>query len=215
MLRYDTRGHGESGTGSSPYTFDQLTGDIKALCTRLSIDKADFLGLSLGGMTVLEFALRYPQMVGRLVCCDARADAPDPYKAIWDGNIAKLNEGGIAAICEPTLSRWFTSSFLSRSDNQETLDTVRSMIQTTAVTGYEGSARCLQQLDLLDRLPSLACPVLYVVGEHDPAAPLSVMQEMCERTPDAELSVIADAAHLSNMEQPKAFTDSITGFLNL
>jgi 3-oxoadipate enol-lactonase len=105
VLRYDGRGHGESAPGTAPYTFKQLAGDVLALMDHLEIQSADFMGISLGGMTGMELAANHPGRIKRLVCCDARAVAPDAYKAMWDGNIAALQQGGIAALVGPTLGR--------------------------------------------------------------------------------------------------------------
>ena len=88
------------------------------------------------------------------------------------------------------------------------------MISSTPALGYELAARCLQSLDLLPRLDEIACPTLYVVGEHDPAAQIPVMQAMADRTQGARLAVLADAAHLSNIEQPQAFTEAVSTFLS-
>lgn len=215
VLRYDTRGHGQSEAGQAPYSFDQLTGDVLALCDGLSIERADFLGLSFGGMTGLALAMRAPERVGRLVCCDARASAPEPYKAMWDGNIARLHEVGMAGLVEPTIGRWFTAPFIDASENSETLDVVRSMIRDTSPVGYEGVARLLQSLDLQSGLGALRPETLFVTGEADMAAPVAVMQEMADRTPGASLTVLPNAAHLSNIEQPEAFSNAIKGFLRL
>lgn len=215
VLRYDTRGHGQSGAGQGAYDFDQLTGDVLALCDALSIDRADFLGLSLGGMTGLALAMRAPGRVGRLVCCDARALAPEAYKAMWDGNIAMLHEVGMAGLVEPTLGRWFTPAFLEAPENAEALAMVRSMIAGTSPVGYEGVARLLQSLDLQGGLGTLQAETLYVTGGADMAAPVAAMQDMADRTPGASLTVLPGAAHLSNIEQPAAFLSAIRGFLEL
>jgi len=215
VLRYDTRGHGQSEAGQAPYSFDQLTGDVLALCDALAIERADFLGLSLGGMTGLALAMRAPERVGRLVCCDARASAPEPYKAMWDGNIARLHEVGMAGLLEPTIGRWFTEAFLEAPENAEALDIVRSMIRATSPVGYEGVARLLQTLDLQGGLATLRSDTLYITGEADMAAPVAVMQDMADSTPGASLTVLPNAAHLSSIEQPMAFIDAIKGFLSL
>lgn len=214
VLRYDTRGHGQSGASPAPYGFDQLTADVVALMDHLEIAKADFLGLSLGGMTALAMGVSHPDRVKRILCCDARADAPEPYKAIWDGNIEKLHNSDVHALCEPTLARWFTAPYLADAANSAKLDKVRDMFNSTAADGYEGVARCLQSLDLLKDLGSLPHDVLYVGGADDMAAPVAVMQAMAEATPKARFVEIAEAAHLSNLEQPETFKAAILGFLS-
>lgn len=214
VLRYDTRGHGKSDPGNAPYDLDQLTDDVFALCAALEIEKTDFMGISLGGMTGLALAVRAPKLVRRLVCCDARADAPAPYRAMWDTNIAKLTDVGIGGLIEPTLQRWFTGPFLANIGNAATLDLVRQMIGATSPVGYRGVAQCLQALDLLKNLDQIQCPTLYATGEHDMAAPVAVMEDMAARTAGAVFKVIPDAAHLSNLEQPDAFLSIALEFLN-
>ncbi len=215
VVRYDTRGHGASQAGTAPYNFGHLTEDVHALFEELEIEQADFIGISLGGMTGLAFAMCAPERVGRLVCCDARASAPDAYKSMWENNIANLQEQGIAGLVEPTLERWFTSEFIMAPNNAGSLETVRSMFNATSAIGYEGAARALQNLDMLDGLPSLQCKTLYIVGESDMAAPVAVMQDMADRTPQACLKILPNAAHLSNIEQPDAFNSAISDFLSL
>lgn len=215
VLRYDTRGHGQSDASPAPYTFDLLCGDLVALMDHLSIEKADIMGISLGGMIALAMGINHPERVGRILCCDARADAPAPYKAIWDGNIARLHSDGLATLCEPTLQRWFTEPFLAEAANKPKLDVVRAMFNATAPDGYEGVARCLQSLDLLADLSKITQPVLYVTGAGDMAAPVAVMQAMSDATPNSRFDVIESAAHLSNLEQPKAFEMIISDFLAL
>ncbi|MEM7464717.1 MAG: alpha/beta fold hydrolase [Pseudomonadota bacterium] len=213
VLRYDTRGHGKSGGAKPPYDLQMMTGDVLALMDNLGIERADFMGISLGGMTGLELAISNPERVNRLICCDARSDAPDGYKAIWDGNIARLEEGGLAAVCEPTLERWFTEEFLKDDANLDQLAVVRSMVLGTTRDGYVGVARCLQGLDILPRLGSVSCPTLYVVGESDPAASVAVMEDMKDKTSHAEIIILNNAAHISNLEQPQAFNAGVMAFL--
>ncbi len=76
VLRYDTRGHGASDAPEGPYDFDMLVADVIAVMDHHGVERATFMGLSLGGMTGLGLALAHPQRLSRLVCCDARADAP-------------------------------------------------------------------------------------------------------------------------------------------
>lgn len=215
VLRYDTRGHGKSSAPKPPYTFPQLCTDLVALMDHLSIAKADILGISLGGMTALAMAQSHPDRVNRVLCCDARADAPDPYKAIWDGNIARLHDANVAALCEGTLARWFTAGYLADPVNKPKLDVVRDMFNATAADGYEGTARCLQSLDLFGGLAGVTHETLYVTGDQDMAAPVAVMQAMDDATPNATFHVISDAAHLSNLEQPDQFANAICAFLGL
>lgn len=205
VLRYDTRGHGQSGISDDEFGFDALAADVVALIDHLGVDRAAFMGLSMGGMTGLALSLAHPGRIERVVCCDARADAPKGYKAMWDDNIALSESGGMNAVADRTMPRWFSSAFLADPENASQLASIRKMILRTPPEGYRKAARCLQTLDLLPSLDQITLPVHFIVGELDPAAPLPVVQDMAARVAGAQIQVIPGAAHLSNLENPDAF----------
>lgn len=207
VLSYDTRGHGESSVSEAEFGFERLAADVIDLMDHLGIERARFMGLSLGGMTGLALALAHADRIERVICCDARADAPEPYKAMWDTNIA-LSEAGMDEIANSTLPRWFSPAFHAEVANQTTLSDIREMILGTPPEGYRKAARCLQSLDLLRSLDQIKLPVQFIVGEVDPAAPLPVVQEMADKIDGAEVHVIPGAAHLSNLENPDAFLET-------
>lgn len=213
LLRYDTRGHGSSTASKAPYDFADLTGDVIGLMDQLGIRSASFMGLSLGGMTALGLALDHPHRIDRIICCDARADAPDIYKKMWPANIDRARNHGMAALVEPTLERWFTPDFREDSDSQQVLLETGNMITSTSVEGYAGCASALMTLDYLPRLGDISLPSLFIVGEHDPAAPAGVMKNMADATPGASFEVIHDAAHISNLERPDAFNKAVMNWL--
>jgi len=214
VLCYDTRGHGESGVSDADFGFDRLALDVIALMDHLGIDRARFMGLSLGGMTGLALALAHPDRIERIVCCDARADAPDAYKAMWDNNIALAETGGMDAVADGTIPRWFSSNFVSNPANASLLSSVREMILQTPANGYCRAARCLQTLDLLRSLDQIKLPVQFIVGELDAAAPLQVVQDMADRVAGSKVHIIPGAAHLSNLEDPDAFLGTALAELN-
>ena len=214
VLSYDTRGHGQSSVSGDEFGFDTLAADVIALMDCLGINRAKFVGLSLGGMTGLALALSHPDRVERVICCDARADAPDGYKAMWDKNIALSESGNMDAVVDGTMQRWFSSAFRADPANATLLTTVREMILRTPPEGYRKAARCLQTLDLLRSLDQIRRPVQFIVGESDPAAPLPVVQDMANRVAGAEVHVIPGAAHLSNLENPDVFLATALAELN-
>ena len=102
VLRYDTRGHGQSGAPEGPYTLSGLVDDVVRILDHHGIDTASFMGLSLGGMTGLGLAIGHGDRVEKLVCCDARADAPEPYVKGWDERLAVVQEKGLKGILQGT-----------------------------------------------------------------------------------------------------------------
>lgn len=213
VLRYDTRGHGNSECVLGPYSFDDLVGDLIGLMDEVGIETADILGLSLGGMTALGLALDHPDRVDRLIVCDARADAPADYADGWRDRIAIAQEKGMGALVDGTLERWVTAAFRADSRNSETVQEIRSMIVSTSVSGFCGCAAALTELAYLPRLREIDSPALFVVGAEDVAAPSAVMEDMAHCVPNHEFVVIADAAHLSNINNPSAFNETISNWL--
>lgn len=139
ILRYDTRGHGQSAAPEGPYDFDMLVADMLAVMDHVGAERADIIGLSLGGMTALGFGLTHHDRVRRMVVCDARADNPASFVASWDERIAAIAAGGMAAIAPGTLARWFTADAAP-----EVVSRAEAMITATPVAGYTGCARALQ-----------------------------------------------------------------------
>lgn len=209
VVRYDTRGHGQSTAPDGPYDFDMLVADMLAVLDHVGADRADVMGLSLGGMTALGLGLAHPGRVRRMVVCDARADNPAPFVASWDDRIAAIEGGGMAAIVPGTLARWFSSNVSSGVSSR-----AEAMIRATAVPGYIGCARALQGLNYLHRLGDLSVPVLYVVGAEDLAAPVAAMQAMADATPGARLVVLQGLAHIPAMEDPAAFLGAVMPWID-
>jgi 3-oxoadipate enol-lactonase len=213
VLRYDARGHGESDAPKGPYTFPDLVGDIIGLMDHFGIAKADYMGLSLGGMTGLGLVLAHPDRIERFVCCDARADASPPFLAMWDSRMAAIRSGGMEAILAPTLERWFRPDFAER-DPQRYAE-AKEMVLATDADGYCACAEALKTLDYIDELKAIKVPTLYVVGADDAGATPATMRDMAARTPGSAYAEIPAAAHIANMEQPAAFDRAIAGYLRL
>lgn len=208
IIRYDTRGHGQSSAPQGPYDFDVLVADMLAVLNHVGAARADVIGLSLGGMTALGLGLEHPDRVRRMVVCDARADNPPAFVSGWDDRIGAIEHGGMEAILTGTLARWFTPNappqVRARAD---------AMIRATPVAGYIGCARALQGLSYLPRLSELQMPVLYVVGEADEAAPPAAMQPMANATPHGHLVVLPGLAHIPTMESPETFREAVLPWL--
>ncbi|MGH6953688.1 MAG: alpha/beta fold hydrolase [Alphaproteobacteria bacterium] len=210
VLRYDTRGHGESEATKGDYGFDLLVGDVAGLWDSLGVEQSHFVGLSMGGMTGIGLALGHGRRLLSLAACDCRADSPEPFREDWRKRRAAVEERGIEAIVEGNLERWFTPEM--RQGPSALLDRVRAMIRTTSVDGFFGCTGALMNLDYLSRIDQIRAPTLFVVGAKDGPHP-ELMKAMHARLPGSRYAVIEDAAHLSNLERPERFNRVILDFL--
>jgi 3-oxoadipate enol-lactonase len=211
ILRYDTRGHGGTEAPARPYSLDELAEDARALLQALGIGRTHFVGLSMGGMIGQILGIKYPQMLQSLVLCDTMSRVPTEAKPMWDERIHAAETRGMEPLVEPTLARWFTEPF--RQTGAPVLDQVRTMIRTTPPRGYAGCCHAIAALNLTDQLPQITVPTLIIVGEDDPGTPVAASRVIHEQIKGSELVILKSAAHLSNLEQPEAFNQALTAFL--
>jgi 3-oxoadipate enol-lactonase len=211
VLRYDTRGHGGTDAPAGAYTLDQLAEDARQLLAALRVGRTHWVGLSMGGMIGQALALKAPELFASLVLCDTMSRVPAEARPLWAERIATAETKGMEPLVEGTIGRWFTQPF--REARRDVVDTVRAMIRATPPRGYVGCCHAISQLDLTDRLSAIRIPTLVIVGEEDQGTPVAASRTIQERIKGAELVVLKSAAHLSNLEQPEAFTRALTGFL--
>lgn len=211
VLRYDARGHGESGVPEGPYTLDELVEDAKHMLDGLGIDKTHFVGLSMGGMIGQLFALRHPDRLHSLVLCDTTSEVAEEAKPNWDERIRLAREQGMEPHVEPTLQRWLTAPYRER--HPEVADEVRAWLRATDPRGYIGCCHAIRELNLTEQLERIRVPTLVLVGADDPGTPPDVARRLHERIPGSQMHVIESAAHLSNVEQPETFNRLLRDFL--
>jgi 3-oxoadipate enol-lactonase len=209
VLRYDQRGHGGTDAPVGRYAFDTLLADALALLDALSIKKAHFAGLSMGGATALGLAERHPDRFERIIVCDSPCQSTPRSSQQWEERIAVAQKQGIAALVEPTVSRWFPPEILAK--NPPHLDKVRAMIRATPVDGFIGCAAALADHDYAAAISGVKCPVLFLVGEKD--APAPAMRKLHEKLPGSRYVELPGAGHISNMDRPAEFNRAVVEFL--
>lgn len=212
VLRYDTRGHGQTGAPPGEYTLEQLADDVKALLDALKIKQTHFVGLSMGGMIGQAFALKYPGVFGSMVLADTTSRRPPDAAKMWAERITTAREKGMDALVEPTLGRWFTDPY--RKARTDVMQRIGNAIRKTPVPGFIGCCHAISKVDYLDRLKEIRIPALIMVGEHDQGTPPEAARAIHQNLPGSELKIIASAAHLSNVEQAQVFNDALAGFLD-
>jgi len=208
-LRYDKRGHGLSETPAGPYTIDDHVADVAGLFDALGIGRAVVVGLSVGGMIAQGLAAARPALVAGLVLCDTARRIGPPE--MWDQRIAAIRAGGIAALAEPILERWFSARF--RESRPEELAGWRAMLTRTPVEGYLGTCAAIRDADLTTAARGIAVPTLCLVGSEDGATPPALVRELAGLIPGARCHEIAGAGHLPCVEAPDEVAGLIEGFV--
>lgn len=211
VVRLDMRGHGDSDAPDGPYTLDQLADDVIAVMDHLKINRAHWVGLSIGGMIGQSLLLRYPARFISATLCDTMPVMPEENSPAWAERIQKVKQDGLGSIADATMERWFTQAYLA--GGHPGADSVRQQIAVTTDKGYLACCNAIMGLNYIDRLPEITTPVLLMVGAEDFATPVSASETMHERIPDSELVIIDDASHISNVEQAEVFNSHLQPFL--
>ncbi len=209
VLRYDQRGHGATEAPAGRYTFDTLLADALGLLDALSIKKAHFAGLSMGGATALGLAERHPERFDRIIVCVSPCQSTPQSSQQWEERIAVAQSKGIEALVEPTIARWFPPETVAK--NPPHVDKVRGMIRATPVNGFIGCAAALANHDYASAVGTVQHPVLFLTGEKDAAA--GPMRKLNEKLPGSRFVALPGAGHISNMDAPAEFTKAIRDFI--
>lgn len=213
VIAYDVRGHGESEVADGQYMLEFFVDDFIGLLDYLSVEKATVVGLSMGGYIALRAVERNPERCHALVLCDTRSEA--------DSNEGKLKRAASIRTVKTQGLRRFAEEFVkgvfARQTFQKKPDLVDFALGITERNSPNGICGALLALasrtDTTGSLPNIRVPTLILVGEHDLLTPPSVAQVMKERIANAELHIVPDAAHMSNLENPEAFNHFLLKFI--
>jgi 3-oxoadipate enol-lactonase len=213
VLRYDQRGHGKTEATAGRYTFELLMADALALMDALAIAHAHFCGLSMGGATALGLAQRHPARINRVVVCDSGCASTPQSAQQWEERIAVAQQEGMAALVEPTVTRWFPPEVVAAKPPY--LDHVRAMIRATPVAGFIGCAAALADHDFRSKVSSTKPPVLFIAGEKDAGGAVAIaMRGLHHTLPSSRYVELAGAGHISNLDDPQGFTGALRSFLS-
>lgn len=208
VLRYDTRGHGESSVTPGPYRIDQLAGDVLQLLDALKLDRVHFCGLSMGGMTGMVLGASAPSRFHKLVLCNTAAKIGTADT--WDARITAVQQGGMKAVAGAVVDRWLTAGY--RATHPRETAQVLEMLEKQDPAGYVANCAAVRDMDYREKLQAVQVPTLIIAGTHDAATPLADGRFLETRIRGAQFAELP-AAHLSNIEARDEFNREVLAFL--
>ncbi|MEX6632313.1 3-oxoadipate enol-lactonase [Hyphococcus lacteus] len=209
VLRYDTRGHGQSDAPHGAYGLDRLGLDVLELLDALKIDRISFCGVSLGGMTGQWLGVHASNRIDRVVLANTAAYMGPPSS--WQTRIDTVLTNGMRAITDGVLDRWFTPEFLNTFPDK--IQDVRYVFENCKPQGYAGCCAAIRDMDQRPVVGLISCPTLIISGLRDPATPPAQGEALAAAIPGAR-HILLDAAHLSNIEQSEEFNEAVLNFLD-
>ncbi len=209
VLRYDTRGHGQSSATPGPYTIEQLGRDVLALLDELHFDRVNFCGLSMGGQTGMWLALNGAARLHKLILCNTAAKIGTPE--MWNTRIEAARKGGMKSISTAVMERWFSPAY--RSDSPDVIAAIKQLFERTNPEGYAANCAAIRDFNARESIVSIRLPTLVVAGTHDAATTPADGHYLADHIAGARY-VELNAAHLSNIEARDRFNAELNAFLS-
>ena len=206
-IRYDKRGHGLSELTPAPYSMGTLVRDVERLMDHLEVRDALFVGLSIGGMIAQGLAVKRPDLVRAMVLSNTAAKIGQP--AMWDDRIAAVRAGGIEALADAIMERWFSAPFRKT----EEFHAWRNMLVRQPAEGYIGCSAAISGRDFYTPTSGLRLPTLGIAGSDDGSTPPDLVRETVDLIPGSQFHLIRKAGHLPCVEQPEEYAAVLTRFM--
>ncbi|PVB62205.1 3-oxoadipate enol-lactonase [Labrenzia sp. 011] len=206
LIRFDKRGHGLSSCPSGSWSMDDLVADTREFLEAAGVHSCIFVGLSIGGMIGQLLASRHPALVQGLVLSNSAAKMGEA--ATWQERIARIRTGGINALADAILERWFSKEFRQGDE----CPGWRNMLTRTPVGGYIGCCEAIAAADLTASTSRLRLPVIGIGGSDDLASPPELVKATTDLVSGSRYVEIARAGHLPCVEQPHEFTGHLMAF---
>jgi len=209
VLRLDLRGHGASDSPAGDYTIEQLGRDVIAAVDSAKRERFAYCGLSLGGMIGQWLGANAAHRITHLVLANTspRVGAPE----LFDARRKAVLEGGMTAVESAVMERYFSPPVLASSNPQ--VATTRTALLAANPVGYAGCCAAIRDMDQRPLLGRIRVPTLVIGGSLDAATPWEGHGDLLTAAIPGARSVVLEAAHLSNVELPSAFTSALFDFL--
>jgi pimeloyl-ACP methyl ester carboxylesterase len=212
VLAWDAPGAGSSSDPPNPFSITDWANCLAQFLDAVGTARAHVLGLSWGGVLAQEFYRRFPSLVRGLILADTYAG--------WKGSLSSatcearlekcLRESSLLA--PEFVSRWVPMEFFTEEVSEDLQAALAAVVSDFHPLGFQLMAKSLADTDTTDLLPQIQVPTLLVWGDHDRSSPLGIAGQFRRAIPNSEMAVIANAGHLSNMEQPEAFNAEVRRF---
>jgi 3-oxoadipate enol-lactonase len=208
VLRYDTRGHGQTSATPGPYTMGQLAGDVVHLLDALHIERAHFCGISMGGLIGMWLGVHAPSRLARLALCSTGAKIGGPE--VWNPRIESIRARGMKPMAAVVLERWLTPEF--RAHAPQAAAAALRMLEESPPDGYVACCEAIRDADLREAVAAIRAPTLVIMGAKDPATPPALGQALAASIPGARY-VELEGSHITNVEAAEAFNAALSSFL--
>ena len=201
------RGHGLSECPPAPYSMGSLIHDAERLLDHLEVKDCLFVGLSIGGMIAQGLAVKRLDQVRAMVLSNTAAKIGTPLS--WHERTAAVAGGGIEAIADGVLEKWFSKKFRETPE----ISLWRAMLTRQPVAGYSGCCAAIAGTDFYTTTAALTLPTLAIAGDHDGATPPDLVRETAALIKGSRFEILRGTGHLPCVEDPAGYAALLTDFM--
>lgn len=209
VLRVDLRGHGQSPLTGSPWRMADIAHDVHLVLESLGLGPVHLVGQSFGGLVAQELVLGSPGDVASLVLSGTSCTTSPAEREIFIGRATAAEQGGMAAVAQAAIDRWFTDGVLG----SPVVDRIRERLLADDIDAWAATFRAIAEHNTYDRLSAVRVPTLVTTGDADVATPPAMSRELAEAIPGAQLHLMPGAPHMGPFERPDLFVPLLQSFL--
>jgi len=216
LILLDFLDQGQSAKMTEAYPVTIQADVLKCVLDALGISKAHISGVSYGAAVAMNFALKYPKSVDRLVLFNCVPNTSQWLADIGEGwKAARVTSEAYYRMTVPVI---YSMGFYNR--RADWLSTRKDFLVENVfnnamfLDAMERLSDSMHTHDVRDRLCDITAKTLVVGGRDDNLTPLSEQRFIAERIPDSSLVVIENCGHASMYENPSCFAALLTGFIN-
>lgn len=211
VIRLDARGHGLTDAPGGAYDMSGLAGDVVGLMDHLGVQKARYLGLSMGGFVGQVLGLEHASRFHSLVLVSTSSDMTGA-REIWDGRIKTAAKDGMTkAIVDGSMQRWVSADVLL--NKPKLVARLGKMVADTPPAGFIGWCQAIMEFNVTQRLKEIDLPVRIIAGAIDPATTPAMMQVMHKHIRGSEYAEVPETAHMLHVEEPAKFHAEVLPFM--
>lgn len=211
---YDNRGVGHSSVPVGPYTIDMMMDDLNGLMDILGIEKASFIGASMGGFMAMEMAIRHPEKVEKLVLLSTTAGGKEHVSMSMKTlmKLLKAPEGAPRDVIRDRLTMAFTDRFMKDTERVEHLIDLR-LQNPQQKAGYDAQAAIGPKFDASDKIHTITAPTFIGHGREDILVPVVNAENMHKKIPNSTIKIYEGLEHQFFVEDYETFNKDIIEFL--
>lgn len=209
VLRYDTRGLGNSEVTEGEYSIEQLARDVVDLADELKIDQFSFCGLSMGGLIAQELAISYPERVKHIIIANSALKIGT--EETWAERRKVVEEIGTEGLAAATMVKWFSQDFIKNHSSR--MDELIQMFSNSSNYGYNMNTYAIARADFREKSKAIQVPTLIITGSDDEVTNPDHAKALNKVIPGSEIRIMEGAKHLSATENPALFVEWLLEFL--